>query len=86
MSMTEALQFLAGRGNAEAKGFLAALDYPYAKPRPGKRDIKGAQVRAGAGDMAFYNACLLPQVTRIASLRLSIRTGIGTATLTEVYP
>ena len=32
ISMVPALQFLAARGNEEAKGFLAALEYEYAKP------------------------------------------------------
>jgi hypothetical protein len=37
-----ALRHLAERGNAEAKGFLAALEYPYARPLPRKRDIPRA--------------------------------------------
>jgi len=32
METISALRFLAARGNKEARGFLAALDYQYAKP------------------------------------------------------
>jgi hypothetical protein len=42
MATMTALRFLAARGHKEAQGFLAALDYPYAKPLPGKRGTKGA--------------------------------------------
>jgi hypothetical protein len=42
MLMVEALRFLAERGNAEATGLLAALDYPYAKPLARKRGAPGA--------------------------------------------
>jgi hypothetical protein len=42
MATISALRFLAARGNEEAKGFIAALEYPYAKPLPRKREGKGA--------------------------------------------
>jgi hypothetical protein len=42
MATMTALRFLAARGHKEAQGFLSALDYPYAKPLPGKRGTKGA--------------------------------------------
>jgi hypothetical protein len=32
MATISALRFLAARGNEEAAGFIAALEYPYAKP------------------------------------------------------
>ena len=41
LATISALRFLAARGNEEAKGFLAALEYRYAKPLPRKRDIQG---------------------------------------------
>jgi len=36
-----ALRFLAARGHKEAQGFLAELEYRYAKPLPRKRDAQG---------------------------------------------
>ena len=42
MATMTALRFLAARGHKEAQGFLAALEYPYAKPLPPKREGKGA--------------------------------------------
>jgi hypothetical protein len=41
MATMSALRFLAARGNEEAKGFLAALTYRYAKALPRKRDAQG---------------------------------------------
>jgi len=42
MVTISALRFPAPRGNAEAKGFLAALEYPYAKPLARKRGTPDA--------------------------------------------
>jgi len=41
MATMTALRFLAARGHKEAQGFLAALEYRYAKPLPSKRDAQG---------------------------------------------
>jgi|GEM_PF-2006119 hypothetical protein len=40
MATISALRFLAARGHREAQGFLDALEYPFAKPLPRKRDIR----------------------------------------------
>jgi len=41
MATITALRFLAARGHKEAAGFIAALEYEYAKPLPLKRRSSG---------------------------------------------